>query len=161
MVYKLYLIMVPEIRRRILGAKGRRRWADWQQASTGIQWLLLQLKINTDCLELKPDAVQQLYATVECGPGWWHSLTRTPTTAECDAISGVLKSLMHGRHRTDLRKDINDKVAFREHMRNSISSSKVLLSVIVPFLHRRVSNTFHPSNFIYKYLFFCLLCGAV
>ena len=95
-----------------------------------MQWLLLQLKINTDCLELKPAAVQQLYATVECGPDWWQSLTRTPTTAECDAITGVLKSLMHGRHRTDLRKDINDKVAFREHMRKLNKMKTVLKSIL-------------------------------
>ena len=130
MVYKLYLIMVTEIKRRILGTKGRRRWANWTQANTGIQWLLLQLKTNTDCLELKTDAVHQLYAAVECGPDWWHRLSRTPTATECDAITGVLRSLMHGRHRTDLRKDISDKVAFREHMRKLNKMKSVLKSIL-------------------------------
>jgi len=130
MVYKLYLIMVTEVRRRLVGAKGRRRWATWQQASDGLQWLLLQLKVNTDCLELKVAAVQELYATIECGPDWWHNLTRSPTTVECDAISRVLRSLMHGRHRTDLRKDINEKVAFCEHMRKLNKMKTVLKSIL-------------------------------
>jgi hypothetical protein len=37
---------------------------------------------------------------------------------------------MHGRHRTDLRKDINAKVAFREHMRKLNNMKTVLKSIL-------------------------------
>ena len=130
MAYKLYLIMVTEVKRRLVGAKGRRRWANWEQAQSGIQWLLLQLKTNTACLDLKPSQLQDLYTEAECGPEWWSGLTRAPTLVECEAIIGVLRTLMHGRQRTDFRTDMNEKVAYKDHMRKLNKMKSVIKSIL-------------------------------
>ena len=42
---------------------------------------------------------------------------RLPTVSECDALIAILRHLMQGRQYTGLRKDMNEKVAYREHMR--------------------------------------------
>ena len=136
MAYKLYMITVIEIRRRLTGAKGRRRWVSWEEARTGIDWLLLQLDTNTTCLDIKAKALKTLYSTTACGPDWWKALDRIPIVSECDALIAVLRHLMQGRQRTDLRKDMNEKVAYREHMRQ-LGKMKIVLKSVLGVLGAR------------------------
>ena len=129
MAYKLLLIMTVEVRRRLTAAKRRLQWTTDTQATTGIHWLLNQLDTHTACLHIKPASLAQLYATVPYGPTWWHGLQRAPTLTECDTQIKALRSLMHGRHRTDLRRSINKKVALREHKREQGKLRPVLTSI--------------------------------
>ena len=84
-----------------------------EEAWTGIDWL----DTNTSCLDIKAKALTTLYTKTECGPKWWKALDRLPTVSECDSLIAVLRHLIQGRQRTDLGKDRNEKVAYREHMR--------------------------------------------
>ena len=63
MAYKLYMMMVIEVRPRMTGAKSRHRWVSWEETRTGIDWLLLQLDTNTSRLDIKAKALTTLYTT--------------------------------------------------------------------------------------------------
>ena len=119
MALKLYLITVTEIRRRLTGTKGRKQWSTQAHSDAGITWLLTQLATHTASLSLQPDVLAQLYASTDCAPDWWRTIARMPTIQDCDNTILTLRRLMHGRHRTDLRRSINQRVAKREHLRET------------------------------------------
>ena len=53
-----------------------------------------------------------------------------PTIQDCDNTILTLRRLMHGRHRTDLRRSINQRVAKREHLRETGKMRQVLSSLL-------------------------------
>ena len=130
MVLKLYLIMVIEIKRKITGAKQRRRWRSLDHAQTGIQWLILELQTHIDSLDLPKAVADKLLHDTGLDLHWWSSLAQMPTVADCDQLIDSLRKLMQGRLRTDFRVNMNYRVAQREHMREQGKMKTVIRSIL-------------------------------
>ena len=141
MVHKLFLITVIEIRRRLTGSKGRHIWPSLQHTLRGIAHLLDLWKAQTLCLDFTTEKTNKLYSDADFSPTWWLLLTRAPTVGECDNTVQYLRGRMHGRQRTDLRRDINSKVAFREKMRQEGKLKVVLKSILGPTGGRKYVTT--------------------
>ena len=130
MVLKLYLITVIEIRRKLTGAKQRRRWTTHLHATTGIQWLILELQAHIRRLDIPQPDVDNLIHLTGCDLHWWTQLDRMPTVLDCDPLIHTLRKDMQGRLRTDFRTNMNAKIAHREHMRQIGKMKTVLRSIL-------------------------------
>ena len=126
---KLYLITPTEIRRRLTGTKSRKLWPTQAHSDAGMTWPLTQVATHTASLSLQSDVLAQHYASTDCAPDWWRIIARMPSSQDCDDTILTLRRLMHRRHRTDLRRLINQRAAKREHLRETGKMRQVLSSL--------------------------------
>ena len=67
------------IGRHVTGAKRRRRWRTYDDATIKIDLIMNYWKTQVIKLHLKPDATKQLFNITERTIEWWRAIQRIPT----------------------------------------------------------------------------------
>jgi thiol-disulfide isomerase/thioredoxin len=88
-----------------------------EEATTGIQWLVLELQAHIRRLDIPQPDVDKLIHLTGCDLHWWTALDRMPTVLDCDPLIHTLRKDMQGRLHTDFHTKMNGSISHREHMR--------------------------------------------
>jgi hypothetical protein len=103
LIHKWHLQAIIEIRRHLLGKKGRNRWPSLRDRQRDLRLIFATLKQRVLGLGLSKAKVTSTLTETKKGPEWW--ITQDMITADhCDTEIKALKQLMHGRKRSDMRR---------------------------------------------------------
>ena len=128
---KAALTFLIDIRRHLCGQHGRRRWLSSASAKRGIARLYDIWHATVDSLKLT-DTKRKLYTTINGRDttSWatitWEQLSLRQIQEDIKAM----RKLAHGRARTELRKRLNNHVAFREEKRGEGKTGYVIRSIL-------------------------------
>ena len=123
LINKFHLQAVIEIRRHLLGKKGRRRWCSSRERTRDLRLIISTLHNRSRSLGLSDKTVLNIFKETKRGPDWW--LGQEMLRAEdCEDEIRTLKKLMHGRKRCDNRRKWRRRTAWLEKCKNKVKLEK-------------------------------------
>ena len=137
--HKWHLRMLIEIRRHVLGNKGRRRWMTQRDRRRDLTLLLHTLQARTQSLLISQDTLTNTLCATGKAPEWW--LSNDFTLPDVDAEIRNIKRLLHGRRRRDARMAWTRRTAFLEHMREIGATGKIIKTVLKSLAGRKHHTT--------------------
>ena len=126
---KWHLQAVIEIRRHLLGKKGRRRWCSSRERNRDLRLIISTLHNRSRSLGLSDKTVMNIFKETKRGPDWWleQEMLRVE---DCEDEIRTLKKLMHGRKRSDNRRKWKRRTAWLEKMQEQGKAGKIIKSVL-------------------------------
>ena len=128
LITKWHLQSIIEIRRHLLGRKGRHRWTRSNERQWDLNLILTTLQTRAHSLGCSKEDVDVILNSTGKGPQWW--MQQNFTIQDCDAEIKTLKQQMHGRRRQDNRKKWKKRTAWLEQMAEQGKSGKIIKAVL-------------------------------
>ena len=129
MVKKWHLQAIIEVRRHLLGKKGRNRWCTFQDRQRDLNIIFTTLRSRSSGLGLSQIKVDKILAETGKGPTWW--LQQSALFADtCDAEIRALKANMHGRRRQDIRRKWKARTKWLEGLQEKGKARQIIKQVL-------------------------------
>ena len=129
LINKWHLETIIEIRRHILGKKGRRKWTTNQHRQTDLLRMFNTLRLRAEGVGLTPTKVASILTGTKKGQDWWTNRAII-THEDCDVEIKALKQLTHGRQRQDNRLRWKKRTAWLERMASLGKCGKIIKAVL-------------------------------
>ena len=132
--YGVHLGFLLEVRRRLLGQAGRAQWSDSVSASIGIKRLATRWSESVVNLNYLPAQMEKIVNLTNRGPWYWCTCSdRRELLQSLNEDIKKVKSQLHGRHRTTIRRQMGRLVQYREDMRVCGRIGYVIKSIMGTF----------------------------
>ena len=132
--YGVHLGFLLEVRRRLQGQAGRAQWKDSVSASIGIKRLATRWSESVINLKYSAAEMEKIVNLTRRGPWYWCTCSdRRELLQSLNEDIKKVKSHLHGRHRTTIRRQMGRLVQYREDMRVCGRIGYVIKSIMGTF----------------------------
>ena len=129
MIKKWHLQAIIEVRRHLLGKKGRNRWCTFQDRQRDLRLIFTTLRNRASGLGLSQHKVDKILSETDKGPTWWIQQAALYVDI-CDAEIRALKANMHGRRRQDIRRKWKAKTKWLEGLQEQGKARQIIKQVL-------------------------------
>ena len=129
MIKKWHLQAIIEVRRHLLGKKGRNRWCTFQDRQRDLSLIFTTLRNRASGLGLTQHRVDKILNETGKGPSWWINQASLFVDI-CDAEIRALKANMHGRRRQDIRRKWKARTKWLEGLQEKGKARQIIKQVL-------------------------------